>query len=113
MGTNAFVSDAGALGRYLDSYDTLRLQDVLDGVSRDPFNKSWTQPVIPNRTRPSGFYSALADIPQFFVEAHGITDNADVIATYDFGSYRVRNDAGYSALEMYLFYAAGDFERLR
>ncbi len=113
VGTNAFVSDAGETGRYLDTYDTLRIQDMLDEVSRNPFNKVWTQPVLPTNTRPADFYGALSDIPKFFASAHAITSNDQVLASYDFGTFRVQNDAGYSALEMYLFFAAGDFDRLR
>lgn len=111
VGTNSFVSDAGVVGRYLDSYDTQRLEDVATETTRDPFNKSWTQPVLPNGTRPEGFYGSLPDIPRFFVAAHGIASNDDVLELYDFGDVQVRNDAGYTAFEMYLFYAAGDFTR--
>jgi hypothetical protein len=96
-----------------DSYDVERLSDVRDGVSRDPANKVWTQPILPNNMRPDSYYGALHDIPTFFAAAHGITANSDVIPVYDFGDYQVRNDAGYSGFEMYLFYAAGDFDRQR
>ncbi|WP_181198439.1 hypothetical protein [Enhygromyxa salina] len=113
VGAYAFVSDAGVPGRYVDSYDTLRLQDVEDEVTRNPFNKEWTQPVLPENTRGAAFYDTLADIPEFFVVQHGVTSNDQVIDTYDFGTYQVENAAGYSALEIYLAYAAGDFERLR
>jgi hypothetical protein len=91
----------------------LRLQDVQDEVTRDPFNKVWTQPVLPENTRGAAFYDSLPDIPEFFVTQHGVTSNEQVIGDYVFGAYRVENAAGYSALEIYLAFAAGDFERLR
>ncbi|PRQ10199.1 hypothetical protein [Enhygromyxa salina] len=113
VGANAFVSDDGVPGRYLDDYDVERINDVVNEVSRDPFNKSWTQPVLPLNTRADGFYSSLPDIPAFFVEAHGIRSNADVIDEYSFGACTIVNAAGYSAFEMYLFFAAGDWDRLQ
>ncbi len=113
VGTNAFVSATGVSGHYLDTYDTLHIQDVRDEVSRNPFNKVWTQPVLPTNTRSGDFYGGLSDIPEFFATAHSITSNDQVLASYQFDGYRVQNDAGYSALEMYLFFAAGDFDRLR
>ncbi|KIG17763.1 Pectate lyase [Enhygromyxa salina] len=112
VGANAFISDDGVPGRYLDSYDTERINDVIDGVSRSPANTSWTQPVLPLNARPDGYYVTLPDIPEFFVQDHAISSNADIIPVYEFGDCEIHNDAGYTAFEMYLFYAAGDWDRL-
>ncbi|MFT5355784.1 MAG: hypothetical protein ACI9KE_003003 [Polyangiales bacterium] len=53
-------------------------------------------------------------IAAFFCGCSDDSSNLDaaVDAAADIGRPRT-DDAGYSAFEMYLFYAAGDFERLR
>ncbi|SDM12158.1 T9SS type A sorting domain-containing protein [Kriegella aquimaris] len=51
-------------------------------------------------------------IPDSFESAHSITSSSQVKGSYNFGSYQVINNAGYSALEIYLAYAAGDFDRM-
>ena len=51
-------------------------------------------------------------IPDNFESAHNITSSGQVKGSYNFGAYQVINNAGYSALEIYLAYAAGDFDRM-
>ncbi|WP_339711151.1 T9SS type A sorting domain-containing protein [uncultured Kriegella sp.] len=51
-------------------------------------------------------------IPDSFESSHSITSSSQVKESYNFGSYQVINNAGYSALEIYLAYSAGDFDRM-
>ena len=43
-----------------------------------------------------------------FAAQHGISSPTQIKTDWDFGSYKVRNSAGYTALEMYLFSLTGD-----
>ena len=47
-------------------------------------------------------------IPDAFAAQHGISSPTQIKTDWDFGSYKVRNSAGYTALEMYLFSLTGD-----
>ncbi len=51
-------------------------------------------------------------IDDAFEVEHGISSANEVLTSWDFGGYVVENRAGYTALEMFLFWKAGDFERL-
>ncbi|GAB5545702.1 MAG: hypothetical protein SangKO_054620 [Sandaracinaceae bacterium] len=110
VGANRYVDDAGSVQVYQDSYDLERIEDVRSRTSRDPFNKSWTQPSLPTRTRPAGWDGRVDGIPDAFVEAHGITSRDDVILEWVIDGQPFTNTAGYDAMDMYLAYAAGDLD---
>lgn len=110
VGANYYVTDSGVLTKYLDPYDTGVLNDYENLTSRDPLDKTYTQPTIPENSRPGGYYDTLTNIPEWFVDAHGITSESEVKGTYTFGTVTVTNTANYTAFEMYLAYCAGDFK---
>ena len=111
-GANRSVRDDGTRVVYRDAYDA----DAVDRFdTRRYYDKDWsgfTLPPIPENTRPAGYYQTVIGIPEWFVQRHGITDKDEVIRTWDFGDYRVDNQAGYPAIEIYAAWAAGDFEVL-
>lgn len=111
-GANRFVRDDGTRVTYRDSYDQ---NAVTRYDNREPYTKDWsgfTAPQLPESVRPSDYYVSVIGIPEWFVIQHGISDKDEVIDTWDFGAYRVQNDAGYPAIEIYAAWVAGDFEAL-
>lgn len=55
VGANRYLDDNGTPQTYLDSYDSGRIDDAINQVSRNAYNKSWTQPTLPNNSRPGTF----------------------------------------------------------
>lgn len=110
VGANAYVDDNGARGTYLDSYDQSLIDDFKNNTSRDPQSKAWTLPTIPSNSRPSNFYNSSKsdNIPEFFWDAQNLTSDNQIKGTYTWGGNTIINDAGYTAFEMYLIYAARD-----
>ncbi|WP_425237679.1 T9SS type A sorting domain-containing protein [Ulvibacterium sp.] len=112
VGANRYVADAGVRGEYLDSYDTQRINDVINSISRDPLNKSWTQPILPNNIRSSNWDTDNDGLPDFFENSHGVSNPSEVKNNYDFPEYIYPNVNNYAAIEVYLAYAAGDLDKL-
>lgn len=99
---NRDAADTRVVNDYInDTGDLLETETTVGGF-----------PSITSVTRPAGFYNSLTDIPETFVQAHGITSNDQVITNWNFGSYNVVNTAGYTAFEMYTFWLADDFQKL-
>lgn len=55
VGANKYLNPNGTYGNYQDSFDSLKIYNVLNNISSDPFNKSWTLPTLPLNTRPAGY----------------------------------------------------------
>ncbi|WCO03104.1 T9SS type A sorting domain-containing protein [Psychroserpens ponticola] len=55
VGANKFLNADGSFGTYLDSYDTLKISNVQNNISSNPYNKNWTLPTLPNNTRPTDY----------------------------------------------------------
>src|SRR5690606_5532247 len=55
VGANKYLNADGTIGIYLDSFDTTKISNVQNNVSSNPYNKSWTLPVLPTNTRPSNY----------------------------------------------------------
>jgi hypothetical protein len=74
VGTNKYLNADGTVGTYIDSYDTTRIDDVTNSVSRNPFNNQWVQPTLPNNTR-TGYYNVAksSDVPETWYDAKGLT----------------------------------------
>src|SRR5690606_36374300 len=51
-------------------------------------------------------------IPDSFESEHGITDKNEIKDVWDCGEYKIINTAGYTNLEMYLNWKAGDFKMM-
>lgn len=60
----------------------------------------------------AGYDTNNNGIPDTFEATHSITSNNQIITNWDFGTYDVVNNAGHTALEMYLFYLNNDFDNL-
>ncbi|WP_047546291.1 hypothetical protein [Psychroserpens sp. Hel_I_66] len=55
VGANRYLNEDGTFGEYADSFDTLKISNVLNSISSNPSNKVWVQPTLPNNTRPDDF----------------------------------------------------------
>ena len=55
VGANKYLNDDGSVGNYLDSYDTVLINETINGVQGELGNKSWTQPTLPQNTRAATF----------------------------------------------------------
>lgn len=132
----AELPDIVGLSHYVDdSGNIVSESDALDQKFRDEVNANTHRPYIYNNdnrilqdsfynnylatanstpisNRPGGYYSSLSDIPQYFVNAHGINSPNQIKTNWDFGATQVVNNAGYTAMEMWLAYSAADFVRL-
>lgn len=115
VGANKYVNDLGIRGTYLDTYDTSRINNVIndtpDSYFYDGTNYSSGQfiiPTLPNNTRTASFYDSSNNIPEFFWDEHNITSDTEVKSSYTFDGIVVPNTAGYTAFEMWLVYAAQD-----
>jgi hypothetical protein len=76
-GANKYLNADGTYGTYIDSYDTTRINDVVTSTSRDPYNKTWVQPTLPNNTRTS-YYGTNQHIPAAFLTDRGVTNTTTV-----------------------------------
>ncbi|WP_040281875.1 T9SS type A sorting domain-containing protein [Psychroserpens damuponensis] len=55
VGSNRYLNADGTFGEYQDSFDSTKISNVLNGISSNPSNKSWTQPTLPNNTRSNDY----------------------------------------------------------
>ncbi|OUS02942.1 hypothetical protein A9Q86_02525 [Flavobacteriales bacterium 33_180_T64] len=55
VGANKFLNGDGSFGNYRDSFDILKISNVENNISSNPFNKNWTLPTLPNTTRPTNY----------------------------------------------------------
>lgn len=93
---------------FRDATDTEAINDYINTANQKTLG-------VPNKSsvsRPANYYVSNPDIPEFFVQAHGITSNSQIITNWNFGTYTVTNTAEYSAFEMYLAWAAGDLDKI-
>ncbi|WP_157805310.1 hypothetical protein [Confluentibacter citreus] len=60
VGTNKYLNADGTYGTYLDSFDTTKINNVKNNISSNPYNKSWTLPILPKNSR-SGSYDTDGD----------------------------------------------------
>ena len=93
-GTNKNLNLDGTINLYQDTYDTERVNDVVTSTSRDPFNKTWVQPTIPNNTRAAGYDTSGDGMPDVWKTAQGLNPATDD-SSYDWGN-------GYIGCEQYL-----------
>lgn len=93
VGANRYLDDNGDVQTYIDTYDQGRIDDATDRVSRDALNKSWTQPTIPENTRPGSFDTDNDGMADVWETAE--FGDLDETATGDFDS------DGYNNIEEY------------
>ncbi len=110
---NSILPEVGS-SIWRDAADTRVVNDYINGTGSLVSDEDEVGgfPNIPSVTRPSNFYSSLNDIPESFVQEHGITSNSQVITNWNFGTYKVVNNAGYNAFQMYGFWLPNDFTDL-
>lgn len=95
VGANMYLSNDGTQNTWLDSYDTERIADATNFISRDPDNKVWTLPTLPNNTK-TGYDTAGDGIPDTWKLANGYDINTNYQGQID-------SNTGYSILELYLY----------
>lgn len=106
------LGDVGCNFNGNDSLDKSQINDVLNGSGAIVTSEAGTAG-LPTLMGGTPEVDANSDgIPDTFASTHGISSATDVIPNWKFASYQVSNVAGYTALEMYLMWAAGDFDTL-
>ena len=116
--TSWFNNEADIVSNILPHVGNSLHRDVLDQAMVDSYaaetgdfnDKAITDKVSASKT--PGYDSIITGMDDTFVQAHNISSPNEVISGWDFGDYLVQNNAGYNAIEIYLAYTAGDFERL-
>ena len=104
-------TDAGGLAVVgLDSVDDNYLVSIANGTNPRSTEASWVHPQVPDSTPYTD--DNWNGIPDAFEALHGIASSDQVIVDWDFGDYRVVNQAGYDAFEIYSAWVAGDLHRL-
>ena len=106
------LGDVGCNLNGNDSLDQSQINDVLSGTGAIVTSEAGTAG-LPKLSGGTPETDANADgIPDSFAKLHGISSGSDVILDWKFAQYDVSNVAGYTALEMYLMWAARDFDQL-
>lgn len=120
-GPRFYVSDLGTRGIYQHSLNSTTITQIqTDSDTAKLAEASYgTQPsALPTNTRGGGFYSDDPDLPQFFIDDYGPATASTVQPLYTFTNYDtaetfiVKNDAGYTALEIYHMWTRQAFEFL-
>ena len=93
VGTNKYLNLDGSSSTYIDSYDSTRIDDATNFISRDPFNKNWTLPTLPNNSK-SGYDILNDGIPDVWKISRGFQPDTD-LSQYEWPS-------GYIGIEEYL-----------
>lgn len=107
---NEVLTDSGnVLYRSSDSLDQAVIADYYASVGN---RNDVSIPSKSTVTKSAGYDSIITGIDDTFTNAHGITSHNEVKTNWDFGTYNVVNNAGYTAIEMYSFYLADEFSKL-
>lgn len=98
VGANAYFDDGGNIQYYLDDYDSSKISNVQNDISKSslPDFSSWRIPSLPNNSRPDNYDTdrdGIADVWEITVGLDP-TDPDDANAD--------RNDDGYTNLEDFL-----------
>ncbi|MEM9650402.1 MAG: hypothetical protein AAF969_18155, partial [Bacteroidota bacterium] len=98
VGANAYFDDGGNIQYYLDNYDSSKISNVQNDISKSslPDFSSWRIPSLPNNSRPGNYDTdrdGIADVWEITVGLDP-TDPDDANAD--------RNDDGYTNLEDFL-----------
>lgn len=110
VGANRTTSSAGVAVVARDIIDTWYINSIKNNTTAYRTLANWTHPSITAGTAyTDSDWNGIADS---FETAHGISLSTDVITSWDFGTYTVTNNAGYTAFEIWSAYIAGDFERI-
>lgn len=111
LGIEELLDDVGnSLNR--DALDAQLISEYYSGTGNNNANPQYAVPTKSSFTRASGYDTIADGIPDSFAIEHGITNHNDVIVNWDFGSYAVTNNAGYTAIEMYSFWLVDEFTSL-
>jgi len=94
----------------LDSIDEDYLAAITNGTDARSPEVAWIHP--PTASNPTYLDLNWNGIADGFEATHGIAASGQVLTQWNFGDYKVRNNAGYDAFEIYSAWVAGDFERL-
>ncbi|MCK7591026.1 hypothetical protein M0G43_10615, partial [Subsaxibacter sp. CAU 1640] len=95
VGANKYLNADGSFGIYQDSFDILKISNVLNNISSNPYNKSWTQPNLPNNSRGSGWDTDNDGMPNVWENLNGLNPN-------DANDRNIVQPDGYTNLEYYL-----------
>ena len=94
VGTNKYLNSDGSFGEYRDSFDVLKIGNVQNNISTDPFNKNWTLPTLPNNSRPNNYDS----------DNDGMSDEWEInnFNTLSHDGSAINTATGYTELEDFL-----------
>lgn len=110
VGANRSTDAEGAPVVALDAVDEGYLAAIEAGTDAHLPESAWVNPDIPDSPAyEDANWNGIADA---FEDAHGVTSADEVIVEWSFDGYRVVNEAGYDAFEIYSAWVAGDFARL-
>jgi hypothetical protein len=110
-----YIKDNVGANLYRDAADTRVLNDIENLTGGRIFGEDEVGgfPVIPENTRGNNFYAGSSHISQAFYDEHNLSgDGTSVTINWDFGTYQVINNAGYTDREIYWAWLANDFENL-
>lgn len=94
------------------NFDSLDQEVVADYATLTGDRTDAPVPTKSTVTRSAGYDSIITGIDDTFTNTHGITTHNEVKTNWDFGTYHVVNNAGYTAIEMYSFFLADEFSKL-
>lgn len=94
VGTNKYLNGDGTSSEYQDSYDILKISNVINDISSDPYNHNWVLPALPNNTRSADFDTNDDGMPDAWKIAKGFDADTD-LSSHEWGS-------GYIGIEEYL-----------
>lgn len=66
----------------------------------------------PEKSRDKSSWDYLANLPKACMEKHQVSDANEIKLNWKIQGYTIKNEAGYTALEMWLAQEAGDFHTL-
>jgi len=98
VGANAYFDDNGNKQHYQDDYDSSKIYNVQNDISRinNPDYASWVIPSLPNNNRQSNYDSDRDGMADNWEVANGLNPNDSSDGNRD------RNDDGYTNLEDFL-----------
>lgn len=108
VGNNRSTNASGETVRHHDAIDARYLAGFAEGTDPRLPMSEWIDPERPaTEPYPDANWNGIDDA---FEEAHGITSADEVIRDWSFGGLRLRNDAGYTAFEVWSAVRAGALE---
>lgn len=94
VGANRYIDNNGQAGFYRDPIDSKYINDISTGNHRASERAGTGIPSMPSSSRPGNFYQSNPHIPQVYLNARGITGDANI--------HNQVQPSGYTLLEEYV-----------